>query len=171
MWWIWKWDLLFSKKEKEKESETYLKSFRHLNYLKCMLWIILLHGPIIKMTTQAGSLYLIMKINGTKSVNGAKRMSLLKKEEKEKRKKKKRWCLYFSQAVYVPNLFIFIYSKKNFFILIFYNIFLRWYQPITSILDHNSLSSNQKTNRFLVYAEIESQIFYSTIKDFTSWAN
>ena len=123
MWWIWKWDLLFSKKEKEKESETYLKSFRHLNYLKCMLWIILLHGPIIKMTTQAGSLYLIMKINSTKSVNGAKRMSLLKKEEKEKRKKKKRWCLYFSQAVYVPNLFIFIYLKKNFFILIFYNIF------------------------------------------------
>ena len=139
MWWIWKWDLLFSKKEKEKEGETYLKSFRHLNYLKCMLWIILLHGPIIKMTTQAGSLYLIMKINSTKSVNGAKRMSLLKKEEKEKWKKKKRWCLYFSQAVYVPNLFIFIYSKN-----LFYNIFLWWYQFIASVLDHNSLSSDQK---------------------------
>ena len=171
MWWIWKWDLLFSKKEKEKESETYLKSFRHLNYLKCMLWIILLHGPIIKMTTQAGSLYLIMKINGTKSVNGTKRMSLLKKEEKEKRKKKKKVMSLFQSSCLRAQLIYFYLFKKNFFILIFYNIFLRWYQPITSVLDHNSLSSNQKTNRFLVYAEIESQIFYSTIKDFTSWAN
>ena len=31
----------------------------------------------------------------------------------------------------------------------------------------NSLSSNQDTNRFLVYVGIEPQISYSTIRDFT----
>lgn len=42
---------------------------------------------------------------------------------------------------------------------------------MTSAPDDNFLSSNQDTNQFLVYVEIESQISYTTIKDFTSWTN
>lgn len=42
------------------------------------------------MTTQAGSLYLMRKIDSTKSINGARRMSLLKKEEGKKRGKKQK---------------------------------------------------------------------------------
>ena len=37
--------------------------------------------------------------------------------------------------------------------------------------DNSSLSSDQDTNRFLVQAEIELQISYSTIKEFTNYAN
>ena len=35
----------------------------------------------------------------------------------------------------------------------------------------SSLLSNQDTNKFLMYAGIEPKISYSTIRDFTSWAN
>ena len=37
--------------------------------------------------------------------------------------------------------------------------------------DNNSLLSDQDTNKFLVQAEIEPQISYITIKDFTSFYN
>ena len=37
--------------------------------------------------------------------------------------------------------------------------------------DNNSLSSEQDTNEFLLLAEIEPQISYTTIRDFTSWTN
>ena len=37
-----------------------------------------------------------------------------------------------------------------------------------SVPNNNFLSSDQNTNRFLVLAEIESKISYSTIKDFSS---
>ena len=42
---------------------------------------------------------------------------------------------------------------------------------MVSAPNNNSLSSNQDTSRFLVEAGIEPQISYSTIGDFTSWAN
>ena len=37
--------------------------------------------------------------------------------------------------------------------------------------DDSSLSSNQDTNQFLVLAEIEPQISYTTIWDFANWTN
>ena len=43
------------------------------------------------------------------------------------------------------------------------NIFLRQFQHVASVPYNNSLSSD--TNRFLVQAEIELHIFYSTIKN------
>ena len=46
--------------------------------------------------------------------------------------------------------------------------FFRKFQPMTFAPDHNSLSSDQDTNQFLVYAKIEPQISYTTIRDFTS---
>ena len=42
---------------------------------------------------------------------------------------------------------------------------------MASALDDNFLSSDQDTNQFLVYAGIEPQISYLTIRDFTSWTN
>ena len=42
---------------------------------------------------------------------------------------------------------------------------------MTSAFDDISLSSDQDTNQVLVQAEIESQISYSTIRDFIGWAN
>ena len=39
---------------------------------------------------------------------------------------------------------------------------------MTYIPDDSFLLSDQDTNQFLVYAEIELQIFYLTIKDFTN---
>ena len=42
---------------------------------------------------------------------------------------------------------------------------------MTPTLDDNSLSLNQDTNRFFMQAEIEPYVFYSTIRDFISWAN
>ena len=42
---------------------------------------------------------------------------------------------------------------------------------MASAPDDSSLSSDQDTNQFLVEAGIESQISYTTIRDFTSWAN
>ena len=39
---------------------------------------------------------------------------------------------------------------------------------MTFIFKDNSLSSDQDTNQFLVYVRIESQISYTTIKDFTN---
>ena len=52
-----------------------------------------------------------------------------------------------------------------------YFFFLREFQPMASAPDDSSLSSDQDTNQFLVEAGIESQISYTTIRDFTSWAN
>ena len=37
--------------------------------------------------------------------------------------------------------------------------------------DDSSLSLDQDTNQFLVYARIELQISYTTIRDFTNWVN
>ena len=42
---------------------------------------------------------------------------------------------------------------------------------MASALEDNFLSLDQDTNYFLVEAGIELQIFYTTIRDFTSWAN
>ena len=42
------------------------------------------------------------------------------------------------------------------------------FQPMTSAPDDNSLSSDQDTNQFLMYVEIELQISYTTIRDFIS---
>ena len=39
---------------------------------------------------------------------------------------------------------------------------------MTFIFKDNFLSSDQDTNQFLVYMRIESQISYTTIRDFTS---
>ena len=38
---------------------------------------------------------------------------------------------------------------------------------MTSTPDDSFLSSDQNTNKFLVYVEIEPQISYTTIRDFT----
>ena len=51
------------------------------------------------------------------------------------------------------------------------SFFFREFQPMTSALDDSSLSSDQDTNQFLVQAEIEPQISYTIIRDFTNWAN
>ena len=51
------------------------------------------------------------------------------------------------------------------------SFFYRKFQPMASASDNSSLSSNQDTDQFLVLARIELQISYSTIRDFTSWAN
>jgi len=40
-----------------------------------------------------------------------------------------------------------------------------------STLNDSFLLLDQDTNRFLVYARIELQIFYLTIRDFTNWVN
>ena len=42
---------------------------------------------------------------------------------------------------------------------------------MVSAYDDSSLSLDQDTNQFLVEAEIEPQISYTTIRDFISWAN
>ena len=42
---------------------------------------------------------------------------------------------------------------------------------MASASDDSSFSSNYDTNQFLVWAGIELQISYTTIRDFTSWAN
>ena len=47
-------------------------------------------------------------------------------------------------------------------------IFFKEFQLMTSTSDGNSLLSNQDTNQFLVYAMIEPQISYSTVKNFTN---
>ena len=44
----------------------------------------------------------------------------------------------------------------------------REFQPMMFVPDDSSLLLDQSTNRFLVEAGIEPQIFYSTIRDFTS---
>ena len=49
-----------------------------------------------------------------------------------------------------------------------YFFFLREFQPMAFAPDDSSLSSDQDTNQFLVEAGIESQISYTTIRDFTS---
>ena len=46
--------------------------------------------------------------------------------------------------------------------------FLRELQLMASASDGNSLSSDQDINQFLVLVEIEPQISYATIRDFTS---
>ena len=46
--------------------------------------------------------------------------------------------------------------------------FFREFQHMVSAPNDNSLSSNQDTNQFLVQAEIELQISYTTMRDFTS---
>ena len=46
--------------------------------------------------------------------------------------------------------------------------FKREFQPMASSPDDSSLSLDQDTNQFLVYARIEPQISYTTIRDFTS---
>ena len=58
-----------------------------------------------------------------------------------------------------------LFEYKNLFIYFFF--FLREFQPMTSAPDDSFLSSDQNTNKFLVYAEIEPQISYTTIRDFT----
>ena len=47
-------------------------------------------------------------------------------------------------------------------------IFERELQLMASAFDNNSLLSDQDINQFLVYVEIELQISYTTIRDFTS---
>ena len=42
---------------------------------------------------------------------------------------------------------------------------------MTSAPDDSFLLLDKDTNWFLVYAKIEPQISFSTIKNFTSWAN
>ena len=42
---------------------------------------------------------------------------------------------------------------------------------MASAFDDSSLLSDQDINQFLVYVGIELQISYTTIRDFTSWAN
>ena len=44
----------------------------------------------------------------------------------------------------------------------------REFQLMASAPDDSSLSSDQDTNQFLVYAGIETQIFYTTIRNLTN---
>ena len=46
--------------------------------------------------------------------------------------------------------------------------FFREFQLMVFVSDDNSLLVDQNTNRFLVSTDIEPQITYSTIRDFTS---
>ena len=47
-------------------------------------------------------------------------------------------------------------------------IFFRKFQLMSSTSDNNFLLSNQDTNQFFVWAKIEPQISYSTVKNFTN---
>ena len=49
--------------------------------------------------------------------------------------------------------------------------FKREFQPMASTPDDTSLSLDQDTNQFFVYARIEPQISYTTIRDFTNLVN
>ena len=60
-------------------------------------------------------------------------------------------------------IYIYIYRVDSFFFF-----FKREFQSIMSAFDDNYLSSDQDTNHFLVKAGIEPQIFYTTIRYFTS---
>ena len=62
---------------------------------------------------------------------------------------------------FAPNDKVFIWLPVNIF-------FFREFYPRASALDNNSLLSDQDTNQFLVQVEIEPQISYITIRDFTS---
>ena len=78
-----------------------------------------------------------------------------------------------------------IYTIIDFFPLFLVNIIIElikfyWYLsgPTMTFIFYDDcfwwflyLSSNQDINRFLAQTEIESHISYSTINDFTSWAN
>ena len=72
--------------------------------------------------------------------------------------------LLFFLSTYIWHI-IYLY-----FVMIMFLFFLREFQPMTSTPRDSSLSSDQDTNQFLV-GGIEPQISYSTIRDFTSWAN
>ena len=52
--------------------------------------------------------------------------------------------------------------------LIIYDFFLKEFQSMASAPDDSSLISDQDTNQFLVWAGIEPQISYTTIRDFIS---
>jgi len=84
------------------------------------------------------------------------------------------WILIWMTLYYlIKNIFSLSYGMYNTnntalvggFSFFFFN---RKFQPMASAPDHNSLSLDQDTNQFLVYAEIESQISYTTIINFTS---
>ena len=51
---------------------------------------------------------------------------------------------------------------------IFFFFFFREFQPMVSVSNDSSFTSDQDTNQFLVWVRIESQISYSTIRDFTN---
>ena len=96
--------------------------------------------------------------------------------EKKKKKISTTYFLYprrsFAAFIYIyiththTHTYIYIYIFERIKVLHF---FLRELQLIAFALNDNSLLSDQNTNWFLVQANIEPHISYSTIRDFTSF--